>query len=504
MKKTIYLISTLLAWMLCHPTNLLAATITVNTTTDEVNTDGDCSLREAFISSNDNTATDACTAGEVVSDTIVVPTGIFVLSLTGSGEDESATGDLDITWSGATSSEFNLVGAGSANTIIDANGIDRVIGINSIRTVSINGITIKGGKTSDMGAGIFSEEAYLELSLDDVIVEENTVDGGSSTDVYGGGIYVIDDLKLTNSTVSNNTLTTDANVMRGGGIFCGGNLTMTDSKVEENSMSGDVTYGYGGGIDGDDINITDSTVSNNAISGVWVYAFGGGIHSMSGDVTMIRSTVSNNSAIAENLASGGGIYSAGLMLRNSTVSKNGVSVTDTTQKATGGGVFANSGVRLYNATIADNMADQGGGIYGNITTFLNSILADNIAASGGPDCYGYATGKPDHSLITDSTDCKVSSSGALISGDPHLKDLADNGGKTKTQALGRLSVAIDANKTGCVDQDGTLLTIDQRGFTRSSDCDIGAYEWAKPNIKINSPKTSSPVDATNKSHISIK
>ena len=38
-------------------------TITVNTSTDEDNTDGDCSLREAIKAANTNLAVDACPAG---------------------------------------------------------------------------------------------------------------------------------------------------------------------------------------------------------------------------------------------------------------------------------------------------------------------------------------------------------------------------------------------------------------------------------------------------------
>jgi len=55
-----------------------AATITVNTTDDELSTDGDCSLREAIQAANVDAAVDACPAG-IGSDTIDVPAGIQVL-----------------------------------------------------------------------------------------------------------------------------------------------------------------------------------------------------------------------------------------------------------------------------------------------------------------------------------------------------------------------------------------------------------------------------------------
>src|SRR4030065_1390876 len=44
--------------------------ILVNTLKDELNTDGDCSLREAIEAANTNTSVDACGTGEVVNDII--------------------------------------------------------------------------------------------------------------------------------------------------------------------------------------------------------------------------------------------------------------------------------------------------------------------------------------------------------------------------------------------------------------------------------------------------
>ena len=44
-----------------------AATITVNTTDDELNSDGDCSLREAIQAANTNTGVDACTVSSGVN-----------------------------------------------------------------------------------------------------------------------------------------------------------------------------------------------------------------------------------------------------------------------------------------------------------------------------------------------------------------------------------------------------------------------------------------------------
>ena len=53
-----------------------ATNITVTTTSDELNGDGDCSLREAIVAANTNAAVDACPAG-TGADTITLPAGTF-------------------------------------------------------------------------------------------------------------------------------------------------------------------------------------------------------------------------------------------------------------------------------------------------------------------------------------------------------------------------------------------------------------------------------------------
>lgn len=56
-------------------------------------------------------------------DTIRLPSGTFSLSLTGSGENNGATGDLDIT------DALTIVGAGAKATFIDGRSIDRIFDI---------------------------------------------------------------------------------------------------------------------------------------------------------------------------------------------------------------------------------------------------------------------------------------------------------------------------------------------------------------------------------------
>lgn len=89
------------------PLAVEAAVINVNTTNDELNGDGDCSLREAIEASNRDVAVSGCVAGSGVNDTINVPAGIYTLTL---------PGGLRV-----TESAF-IRGASAGGTIIDGGG----------------------------------------------------------------------------------------------------------------------------------------------------------------------------------------------------------------------------------------------------------------------------------------------------------------------------------------------------------------------------------------------
>ena len=120
------------------------ATITVNTTDDELNADSDCSLREAVQAANTDAAVDGCTAG-TGADTIVLSAGTYVLSLSTADEDNNASGDLDIL------SDIVIEGAGASTTVIDGNGTDRVLDLDNGSSLAISDVTISNG---DPGNGL--------------------------------------------------------------------------------------------------------------------------------------------------------------------------------------------------------------------------------------------------------------------------------------------------------------------------------------------------------------
>jgi CSLREA domain-containing protein len=96
--------------------------INVNTFKDELNKDGDCSLREAIVAANTDTEVDACPAG-LGDDTIFLPKGTFAISIPGLDEDQAQTGDLDLLES------VTIQGAGIGETIIEGSMLDRVFDV---------------------------------------------------------------------------------------------------------------------------------------------------------------------------------------------------------------------------------------------------------------------------------------------------------------------------------------------------------------------------------------
>jgi CSLREA domain-containing protein len=108
--------------------------IVVTIQTDTVNgTDGECSLREAVISANTDTASGSvggeCDAGSGV-DTIIIPVGRHLLQIAGANEHFATTGNLDIRES------VNIYGAGKYLAIIDSNIADRIFHVPPISVIS--------------------------------------------------------------------------------------------------------------------------------------------------------------------------------------------------------------------------------------------------------------------------------------------------------------------------------------------------------------------------------
>lgn len=466
--------------ILLLPYSLHAATIMVNDTSDANGSSpkGTCTLREAIIAANTDTPVDGCESGSG-DDTIILPAGTYILSITGGDEDASQSGDLDVT------SNFKLVGAGAENTIIDGGAIDRVLHVDPACTgiiVDISGITISNGMTPEStdniklsGGGILN---CGNLAISDAKISDNkSFNIGSIRYVgYGAGIYNQAKGTLTGKSL----LIFNNSQAQGAGVANEGVVILINSNVYGNITAGGPARG--GGI----INTNNgkATLINVTINNNRANSSGGGIANNSGALELVNSTINDN-----NSAGGGGILNeddGSVHITNSTISGNSA-------WGGGGGITNHGLMSLTSVTIANNTSNSGltAGLFNynpGVLTIENSLLYNNKVAGvlyncslrvGGHSNYGYN--------LENGNSCSFTAIGDKVNVDPLLLSLQDNGGSTYTHALTVGSPAIDAgNPAGCKAEGGTRdLLNDQRSFLRPVDgdgngsaiCDIGAYEY---------------------------
>ena len=390
-----------LGWFLfsmATPGPVGAKTFIVNSTLDETDTtpgdgvcvsaSGYCTLRAAIQETN-------ALSGP---DNIKLKPGIYMLTISGTGEDFAATGDLDIT------DDLAITGTGAKNTFINGGKLDRVFHI-IMRTVTITDITIQNGLAKEeggidaFGGGIFNDGGTLVI-IASTISNNFALASGSA---YGGGIYndggslTITKSPITNikSTISNNVARGDSGG-NGGGIYSDSTIvTIRGSILSDNIASGS-NVGVGGGIFNllSTVTMTGSTLSNNSARGDnWGY--GGGIENAMSELTVTGSTLSNNVTSGRNVGAGGGISNeAGstLVIIASTISNN---IASGPASAYGGGIYSDSGmVTITRSILSNNFASgsgagNGGGIYNQsgTLTVTGSTLSNN-SASGSTVGYG--------------------------------------------------------------------------------------------------------------------
>jgi CSLREA domain-containing protein len=227
-----------------------AAVITPNTQGDENGGGAGCSLREAILAANTDTAFGGCPAGDG-ADTVSLAAGRYGLSIPrGSTGDDKLDGDL---W---VASEVTITHAGIRPAVIDGGRLDRVIHVVGGGNLNASGLTITNGRTTSSGGGIRNEGA-LNLSNATVAANETTAS-------FGGGIANSGTatMSLTNVTLSGNRAEGD-----GGGIDqgIGGLLNLNHVTIAGNTTDISGNTGGGGGIfnAGGTINLRSTIIARN-------------------------------------------------------------------------------------------------------------------------------------------------------------------------------------------------------------------------------------------------
>jgi hypothetical protein len=208
-------------------------------------------------------------------------------------------------------------------------------------------------------------------------------------------------------------------------------------------------------------------------------------------VNIISATI-ENSTISGNNASGdgGGIYYWGMGGTGGVLSLTNVTVSGNTAGGNGGGIIIDSNppsmMELNYVTLSGNQAaGSGQAIYNNGTVNLHSTIIESIGVG---NCAGNASEVVSlgYNISSDST-CLSGGTDDLLSTDPLLEPLADNGGGTQTHALILVSPAFDSADTA------NCPATDQRGISRprGNECDRGAFELIV--LEVAEPDVAEPV-----------
>ena len=227
----------------------------------------------------------------------------------------------------------------TSDMIITGLGADRVIvsgddnfGVfyNSSATVSISGLTVTHGTTSDGAGAIFNGG---NLTLSDSVLTAN-----SGQNAGGGAIVNTGTLAISQTTISNNTAGS------GGGIDNSGTLTIRNSTLANNiaASEGGAVNNFNG-----TLNIINSTISGNAANGGAGGDGGGALNSdgISAAVLIINSTLANNTA-TQAARSGLFLENGTLTIQNSIVADN----SGANNCAVAGGTLTDGGNNLDNGT----------------------------------------------------------------------------------------------------------------------------------------------------------
>lgn len=484
--------------------------VTINADTNDGSCDAHCTLREAIVAANILSGTDMIVfsllpASQTITLTALMPhfeddviiDGSSMPSLTISGNSlfpifENRPGVS------TTLKYMNII---SGFQVGGAAGINNVEGL-----LSLDHVTLKGNRAtaaSSFGGGVNNYQGILtvqhstfidnsaghgggianqhgKLVIDDSYFQGNMAHSGGgvgggivswgsygsggviniisntifveNTAAYGGGLFASDVLTMTNSHFTQNRAT----------VYGGGILNDARAVIGSSTFFSNTAVHSGGGIHNDNSLMLTGVVFSGNMAG----QYGGGIVNY-GTNFYSASVTATHSLFQENVAGyGGGIANwtgDHVEVLNSTFNANRAITA-------GGGISNSQSLRLNNVTLSDNEAAVAGGIVSSgVLTMSNSIVANSV---GGDCAYSGLFNTNVHNLVEDG------SCNPLLSGDPLLGPLADNGGATWTHALLPGSPALDAG------DEATCELTDQRGVVRPLDgdgdgtavCDMGAVE----------------------------
>jgi CSLREA domain-containing protein len=212
---------------------------------------GDCSLREAIKDAPDGTH---ITFAPGLSGTISMSPGLYD--------------------SYNISKNLTIIGPGARTLAISGGNTHLfIIGESGAASVTISGLTLQNGNVFSGSGGAIYVASRGRLRLQAVHLIGNRVEGGSDN-YYGGAIYNLGNVRIDQSLLANNSVTSSnviARSLQGGAIYNAGTMLVTNSTFFNNKVSNQSTgLARGGAISNDGpqgtLTIINSTFANNLAS----------------------------------------------------------------------------------------------------------------------------------------------------------------------------------------------------------------------------------------------
>ncbi len=374
----------------------------------------------------------------------------------------------------------------------DFDGSFRLMTIEPGGNLSLYDLTLKNGlahggdgsgAAAGMGGAIFNNQG--QLALERVTLFDNVAQGGNSSSGGGGGVG------------------SHASSVRGGGPNNNGGFGGGGKKEEDPGGTGGFGGG-GGGAEGVGGNGGFGAGGGYAGSGGGNGGFGGGdgdkdgggggggfggaIFNLKSSLSISNSTLISNSAIGGDgsYEGGGGLGGAVFNLNGTTSLLNSTIASNTVAAGTGSGGSPVISASIF--SLGDAGLDSTGTDNNDLAAAANLIMNNTIVAntSGGTvDCMvatfnsGNSTSNGSNNLLESHNNCPTTN---LVSSDPMLNPLQDNGGNTPTMVLYSGSPALDAGDN----TQASGLSTDQRGMVRVANTvvDIGAFESQGANLVL--------------------
>ena len=463
-----------------------SATITVNSTLDNIAFDGQCTLREAIENAEfDNlTGSPDCLAG-IGADTIVFDFGGVPTTIT-------ITRQLDL------KSEVTIDGIDESVTIAATHASDPTFYVDAPgNAVTFRGFTLIDANTASTGSAIATpfrtELPHNVVFIDQMILRDNYGQNGGA--ILAGSRTTLD---ILDSQFIDNTAVVD------GGAIASYHANIV--KIRNTTFRDNVAEFSGGGVGGaisqantsqsiGSLEITNSIFDNNRADGdsegPGSLAAGGAIYNSGRSfITIVSSTFSRNRA-----QNGGAIYS---FLANSLAISNSTFSANTAEFRAGGIWLDQSSASIAYSTFYRNSAPNPGQALWLADNPSGIFMTANIVSKSGGISFIYDSCA--RSLVVGDVNPLTSGGGNIVDGcadqltDPtdqqiasisSIGALANNGG-VPAPLTPPLTHAITSDNSPAYDaKQSCSLSADQRGAARSSPaCDAGAFEFGSVPLAV--------------------